>query len=160
MTLSLFDRIRFLRLMSTIHKKIICRLTARRISKVAYLIKKRFGHIKKPSVDGVIFNLSTFRPTEFESLILAHGLDFCVPFHMPDLERVFADSEVLYSQLARLKPSSNLASSDFKAKLNSVAHTYVGMSVASEETRWGDQHRRVIKLLRNNNNLVISTPDK
>ena len=55
MTLSLFDRIRFLRLMSSIHKKIICRLTAHRISKVAYLIKKRFGHIKEPSVDGVVF---------------------------------------------------------------------------------------------------------
>ena len=34
------------------------------------------------------------------------------------------------------------------------------MSVASEESRWGDQHRRVIKLLRNNNDLVISKPDK
>ena len=150
----------FLRLMPTIHKKSFCRLTAHRISKVAYLIKKRFGHIKEPSVDGVVFNLSTFRPTEFESLILAHGLDFCIPFHMPDRERVFADIEILYSQLAWLKPSSNLASSDFKAKLNSLAHTYVGMSVVSEESRWGDQHRWVIKLLRNNNNLVISKPDK
>ena len=83
----------------------------------------------------------------------------CVPFHMPDCERVFADIEVLYSQLARLKPSSNFAS-DFKAKLNSLAHTYAGMSVASEESRWSDQHRRVIKLLRNNYNLVISKPDK
>ena len=111
MTLSMFDGIRFFRLVSSIHKKSICKLTARRISKAAYLIKKRFGHIKEHSTDGVIFNLSTFRLTEFESLILAYGLDFCVPFHMPDRE-VFADIEVLYSQLARLKPSSNLASSD------------------------------------------------
>ena len=160
MTLLLFDRIRFLRLMSSIHKRSICKLTARRISKVAYLIKKRFGHIKKPYVDGVVFNLSTFRPTELESLILGHRLDFCVHFHMPDREKVFADIEVLYSQLSRLKPSSNLASSGFKAKLNSLAHTFAGMSVASEESRWGDQHRRIVKLLRNTNNLVISKPDK
>ena len=33
------------------------------------------------------------------------------------------------------------------------------MSVTSEESRWGDQHHRVIKLLQNNN-LVISKPDK
>ena len=96
MTLSLFDRMHFLRLMSSVHKRSICKLTARRISKVAYLIKKRFVHIKKPYMDGVVFNLSTFRPTEFESLILGHGLDFCVPFHMPDCEKVFADIEVLY----------------------------------------------------------------
>ena len=96
MTLSMFDRIRFLRLMSSIHKNSICKLTARGISKVAYLIKKRFGHIKEPSADGVIFNLSTFRPMEFESLILAHGLDFCVSFHMLDREKVFADIEVIY----------------------------------------------------------------
>ena len=95
----------------------------------------RFGHIKEPSADGVIFNLSTFRPTGFESLILAHGLDYCVPFHMPGREKVFVDIEVLYSQLARLKPSSNLASSDFKAKLNSLAHTFSGMSIASDESR-------------------------
>ena len=116
----------------------------------------RFGHIKEPSGDGVVFNLSTFRPTEFES----YGLDFCVPFHMPDSEKVFADIEVLYSQLSWLKPSSNLASSDFKAKLNSLVHAYAGMSVASEESRWGDQHHRVVESLRDNNSLVISKPDK
>ena len=121
--LSLFDRIRFLRLMLSIHKRSICKLTARRISKVAYLIEKHFGHIKEPSVDGVVFNLSMFRPMEFESLTLAHGLDFCAPFHMPDREKVFDDIEVLYSQLARLKPSSNLASSDFKAKLKSCSYS-------------------------------------
>ena len=32
---------------------------------VAYLIKKRFGRIKEPSADGDIFNLSTYRLTEF-----------------------------------------------------------------------------------------------
>ena len=122
----------FLRLVSSIHKNSIGKLTARRISKVAYLIKMCFGHIKEPSTDGVVFNLFTFRPTEFESLILAHGLDFCVPFRMPDREKVFADIEVLCSRLARLKPSSYLASSDFKAKLNSLAHTFSGMSVTSE----------------------------
>ena len=160
MTLLMFDRIRFLRLVSCIHKNSVCKLTARWISKVAYLIKKRFSHIKEPSLDGVIFNLSTFRLTEFESLILAHGLDFCVSFHMPDREKVFADIDVFYSQLAKLKPSSNLASSDFKAKLNSLAHTFSDMSVSSDESRWGDQHRSVIKSLRNNNNLVVSKSDK
>ena len=79
---------------------------------------------------------------------------------MLDREKVFADIEVLYSQLARLKPSPNLASSDFKAKLNSLAHTFSGMFVASDQSRWGDQHRCVIKSLRNNNYLVISKPDK
>ena len=38
--------------------------------------------------------------------------------------------------------------------------TFLGMSVVFDESRWGDQHLRVIKLLRNNNNLVISKPDK
>ena len=33
------------------------------------------------------------------------------------------------------------------------------MSVASEESRWGELHRHVIKLLRNIN-LLISKPDK
>ena len=95
MTLSMFDTI--LRLVSGIHKNSVCKLTPHRISKVAYLIKKCFGHIKEPSADRVIFNLSRFRRTEFESLILAHGLDFCVPFHLPDREKVFADIDVLYS---------------------------------------------------------------
>ena len=153
----MFDRIRFLRLVSGIHKNSVSKLTAHRISKVAYFIKKSFCHNKEPSADGVIFYLSPFRPAEF---ILAHGLDFCVPFHMPDREKVIADIEVLYYQLAGLKPSSDLESSDFKAKLNSLAHTFSGMSVASEESRSGDQHRRVIKSLRNNNNLIISKPDK
>ena len=42
----------------------------------------------------------------------------------------------------------------------SLAHTFLGMSVASDESRWRDQHRCVIKSLRNNNYLVISKPDK
>ena len=156
----MFDRFRFFRLVSTFHKNSVCKLTAHRTSKVAYLINKGFGHIKEPSADGVIFNLSSFRPSELESFILAHGLDFCVPLHMPDREKVFADIEVLYSQLAKLKPSSDLASSDFKAKLNSLAHTFSGMSVAFDESRWRNEHRRVIKSLRNDNNLIISKPDK
>ena len=73
---------------------------------------------------------------------------------------MFADIEVLYSQLARLKPSSDLASSDFKAKPNSLAYAFSGMSVASDESIWGDQNHRVIKSLRNNNNLIISKPDE
>ena len=162
MTLSMFDRITFFfRLVSSIHKKnSVCKLTAHWTSKVAYLINKRFGHIKEPPADGVIFKLSSFKPSELESLISAHRLDFCVPFHMPDREKVFADIKVLYSQLAKLKPSSDLASSDFKAKLNSLAHTFSGMSVAFDNSRWGDHHRRVIKSLRNDNNLVIFKPDK
>ena len=103
------------------------------------MINKRFGHIKEPSADGDIFNLSSFRLSELESLIL-------VPFYMPDRE-VFADIEVLYSQLAKLKPSSDLASSDFKAKLNTLAHTFSGISVAFDKSRCGDQHGRVIKSL-------------
>ena len=45
---------------------------------------------------------------------------------MPDREKVFADIDVQYSQLARLKPSSKLASTDFKTKFNSLAHTFSG----------------------------------
>ena len=55
---------------------------------------------------------------------------------LPYREKVFADIEVLYSQLARLKPSSDLASSDFKAKPNSLAYAFSGMSVASDESIW------------------------
>ena len=47
-----------------------------------------------------------------------------------------------------------------KLNLTVLPILIAGMSVASEESRWGDQHRWVIKLLRNNNNLVISKPDK
>ena len=82
------------------------------------------------------------------------------PFIYRAVGRCFADIEVLYSQPAKLKPSSDLASSNFKAKLNSLHHTFSGMSVAFDESRWWDKHRRVIKSLRNNNNLVISKPDK
>ena len=95
----MFDRIRLFRLVSTIHKNSVCKLTDHRTSKVAYLINKRFGHIKEPTADGVIFDLSSLRPSELESLILADGLDFCILFLMPDREKVFADIEVLYSQL-------------------------------------------------------------
>ena len=91
MYIYMFDRIRFFCLVSSIHKNSVCKLTAYRTSKVAYLINKLFGHIKKTSADGLIFNLFSFRPPELESLILAHGLDFYVPFHMPDREKVFAD---------------------------------------------------------------------
>ena len=160
MTLSMFNRIRFFRLMSSIHKNCVCKLTAHRISNVIYLINKRFRYIKEATADGVIFNLTSFRSSELSSLILVHGLDLWVPFHMPDPMKVFIDIEASYSQLAKLKPSSGLASSDFKPKLNSLSHTFSGMSVAFDESRWGDQHRRVIKSLRNDNNFVISKPDK
>ena len=69
-----------------------------KLGKVTYLIKKRFGHITEPSADGVILNLSLFRPSELESLILAHDLTF-VPFHMSDREKVFADIDIFYSNL-------------------------------------------------------------
>ena len=93
---------------------------------------------------------------EFSVVFMNMYIYIYIYFHILDREKVFADIEVLYSQLRKLKPRSDLASSDFKAKLNSLAPLFSAMSVAFDESRWGDQHRRVIKSLRNDNNLVIS----
>ena len=49
---------------------------------------------------------------------------------------------------------------DFKARLNDLAHAYVGTPMSSWESNCRSEHFRTFKSLRSNNSIVITRPDK
>lgn len=55
-------------------------------TKLNYLFRKRFGYIDEPTGDGNIFNFASYKPSLLEARILAHSLDFCISFSMPDFD--------------------------------------------------------------------------
>lgn len=104
--------------------------------------------------------MSSYSPPEIELAVLAHGLDFNIPFTSISRENIFSEFEVYYAQLSKLQPVSGDKPSDFRTKLNDLAHSYASSPISFSESNWRSKHHRVIKSLKNNHSLVITKPDK
>ena len=157
--LSFFDFIRFSRYLANIdeHK---CKLNNNRNSRnLNLLIHKRFGNNCSDKKKNII-NLSNYKLTESEEFILSHGLNFSIPPKKLNREEIFAEFEILMSQLQHHKPTSKEKNAALKARLSDLAHMYCGSSINTNDFLLHKECFQTIKALKNNNNIIITKPDK
>ena len=93
--------------------------------KLKFLFQQRFGNMAKPNKD-TITNLSNYKLSPTEEFVLSHGLNFCLPPHSVQREKIFAEFEVLTDQLLHHVPHSSEQFSALKARLSDLAHAYCG----------------------------------
>ena len=92
--------------------------------------------------------------------MLLHGLNFCLPPTSVQREEVFAEFEVLFSQLLHHKPQSDERLSALKARLSDLAHAYCDTPVDVGDFSMNKESLQAIKSLRSNQDILITKPDK
>ena len=107
-----------------------------------------------------ITNLSDYKLSPTEEFVLSHGLNFCLPPTNPKKEGIFAEFEVLITQLQHHRPQSPEKHSVLKVKLSDLAHAYCGTPVDASDFLMLKECLRAIKSLRSNRNILITKPDK
>ena len=90
---------------------------------------RQFGNFVSASDFGNIYNLSNYRLSELENLVLAHGLNFCLPITHIKQEELSAEFEVL---ICLLQHHSLTSKADFDrslACLNDLAQWFCGSTI-------------------------------
>ena len=126
--LSFFDLLRFCRYLAQIESVKQKQIRIKHFNTVNWLRKQRFGISVSLSNENII-NLSDYNLSETERYVLAHGLEFCLPPSNIKREEVFAEFEILLSQLFHHKPKTSDELILLKAKLNEVAHLFCGSPI-------------------------------
>ena len=132
--LSFFDWLRFCRYLAQIESVKQKQIRVKHFNTVNWLRKQRFG-ISVSLSDENIINLSDYNLSETERYVLAHSLEFYLP--PSNIKReVFAEFEILLSQLLHHKPKTSDKLILLKAKLNEVAHSFCGSRLTLLNFLW------------------------
>ena len=126
---------------------------------VNWLREQHFG-ISVSLSDENIINLSDYNLSETERYVLAHGLECCLPPSNIKRKEVFAEFEILLSQLLHHKPKTSDELILLKAKLNEVAHSFCGSPIDTSKFSMDNSCLQAIKSLRSNKAILITKPDK
>ena len=92
----------------------------------------------------MVLNLSSIEFSNLELTILAYGLDHCIPSHSIKCEEICSKFEVLVYRNGLKSPQLCKHVSDLKARLNDLAHVYVGTPVSSWESEQISMPGRVV----------------
>ena len=157
-TLSFFDKFRFSKLLSKQDRTFHANAKSKNDKYLSMLIKRKFGI--RTNSDQHIFTLSDYILSYIDKAVLSRGLDFCIPPSVIDRTGIFAEFELMFSQLRILCPSSNESIGQLKARLNEYAHSFVNSMVRSDESFWQKNHFQAAKLLKARTNIYITKPDK
>ena len=98
--------------------------------------------------------------TEQECFALSLGINFSLPPKHVDKELIFLGFESFYKQLCLLKPRSADKETATKVNLSSLAYNYSKSKPDKSSLLDFSEIRKVIKDLKNDNNLIITKPDK
>ena len=157
--LSFFDWLRFYRYLAQIELVKQKQIRVKHFNTVNWLRKQSFG-ISVSLSDENIINLSDYNLSETERYVLDHGLGFCLPPSNIKREEVFAEFEILLSQLLHHKPKTSDELILLKAKLNEVAHSFCGLPIDTSKFSMDNSCLQAIKSLRSNKAILITKPDK
>ena len=155
--LSHCDYLRFARLISQCDVKQRKRDTERNERNLTRLRKGRYGSFCV-SHDTII-NLSDVELTALQKDILCRGPHFGVPRNTRP-EEVLCEFELFYRKLSNFVPRSLSAVAQCRSSLEALAHEYVNTKLDLKTFSLGREHLKVLKELRNNNDLVVTRPDK
>lgn len=91
---------------------------------------------------------------------MSRGLDFCIPPWNVIKEQVFAEFEIIYSQLLHHKPSSLDKLTFCMSKISDLACEFAFLSVERNYFAWRWAYFRTIRSLKSRNDIYIRKPDK
>ena len=152
-----FDFIRFCWLISECDRKQRSKLEKKYSQTLVRLRQARFG-IVEDSFENII-NLSDVVLSTLEKEVLCRGVDFGVPSRISEAE-VLAEFELLQHQLSQFTPVSRAAADRSKCELAAVAREFAGVRPDLRKFSLTHEHRKVLKDLRSNKDLIITKPDK
>ena len=155
--LTLCDFIRFSRLISEIDQKRRGPPTQRNEECIGRLKKERYGSFSV-SHDTII-NLSDIELTDIQKDVLCRGVHFGIPGRHRR-EEVLAEYELFYQNLLQFVPHSKIAATQCRSALETMAHEYANKETDHRSFSLRREHLQAIRELRNNENIVISRPDK
>ena len=98
--------------------------------------------------------------TEQEQFVLSLGLNFSLPPSHIEKETVFLGFESFFKQLCTLKPRSMAEETATKVNLASAAYNYCKLKSDINNIVDMSEIRQVVKNLKNDENIIISKPDK
>jgi len=121
--LSTFNYIRFSRYLADIEQRQRDLINTKHFRNINWLLKQRLGSVSA-NYSNNICNLSSYKLSDTEKFVLAHGLEFCLPPSSIKREQVFAEFEVLLGQLFHHTSKSKNNVSTLKAELSDLAHSF------------------------------------
>ena len=122
-----FDKIRFIRYVTIIHEHSLIRQSSEHHIILQYLIYKKFECSVNPYISKNVFSLSSLELFNLELIILAHGLDNCIPAPIIIQEEIYSVFNVLFAQIRKYSTRLTINHfTDLKAMLNEQAiHTHI-----------------------------------
>ena len=161
MFLNFFDKIRLCKYLANVELRMEEKTTALHDRRIDFLIKKRYGDSNMSSGACSLINLSKYQLTDEESFALKLGLNFCVPFRSISREQIASEIEMLYYQVhSKLQPASEIKLKELKAKLHDITYAYAGSTADKHDLPLLKRHLDAIRSLRNNQEILITKPDK
>ena len=122
--------------------------------------QQQFGNSVSASDFGNIHNLADYSLFEVKNLVLAHGLDFCLPTIYIKQEEVLAEFEVLIGQLQHYLPTSKTDFDKLLARPKDLEHSFCGSSIDKSDFNMQREFFKIVKSLRDNPNIIISKSNK
>ena len=157
--ISELDYLRFLKYLSMLESKHGIKIQAKHGRNIQFLKRKRFGSTFA-SNSNIVHNVSSYQLSTTEMFVLNHGLKFCIPPKRVNREELFAEFEHLVGQLNHHSPRSTERLQQLKAKLIDISYSYCGTPIDVKDFRMHKECLEAARELRQNNNIVISRPDK
>ena len=156
--LGYFDFIRFSWLLSECDRKQRTSLEVKNSRAIARLRQDRFGC--RTNNYETIINLANVELTTLQKEVLCRGVDFGVLPRKRDEAEVLAEFELLQRQTATLEPVSKEAAERSRCELAALAREFAAMKPDARNFSLRREHRNALFELRNNQDLVITRPDK
>ena len=129
--------------------------------RIDFLVRQRYGGMQLENSPSAVINLSNYQLTKDELFTLKLGLNFCIPPTKVSREQIAAEMEMLYAQACnKLQPKSNTALKALKARLHDLTYGYAGSVVDRHDVPLLRNHRDAVRSLRDNEQILISKPDK
>ena len=98
--------------------------------------------------------------TRNSKVVLANGLDFCLPPTNVKREQIFSEIEVLLGQLFHHTGKSKEELQALKARLSDLAHAYCGTPLNLTDFLMHRECFEAIKSLRLNSDIIITNQTK
>ena len=155
--LGFFDFIRFSWMISECDRNQRLALKGKYADCIKRLRQDRYGIVTNDYSN--IINLANVELTTIEKEVLCRGVDFGVPPRISEPE-ILAEFELLQNRLDQFCPISKSSADRSKCELASVAHGFAAVKPDTRNFSLKREHRKVLRDLRSNKDLVVVRPDK
>ena len=158
--LKFFDRIRFCKFLGETGCHSRLKIRSEFAEKLAWLRRKRFGSEELNNAS--VFNLSRLELSRVQMEVLSRGPRFALPPRFVCREEVLSEFELFHQQVS--SSFSEACSQEGKDRLRNdltyLADKYASIRPDRAAFPLGKEHLKAIRELRQNDEIVITRPDK